>query len=173
MAERLEFVVRGTPEPQPRPRAQVIARPGRKAFAHIYTPDDARDWRKAVLWAARRTPGFPADPWVGPIRVSIEAHFKRPERLMRKDSPDGPIRKNSKPDVDNVLKSVLDALTPPRPKKAMKNEAIRAALRRGYLWVDDCQVHLGPVDRFYAAKDCAPGVIVIAERIEEEAACSS
>lgn len=166
MTERLEIVVGGEPRAQDR-RTRTIRRADGSAFAGTYLLTSTREWRRAILRAARNTPGFPAEPWTGPVRVTIEAFFERTKELLRPRWPDGQIRKNSKPDADNLVKAALDALTPPRPKRGIANEAIRAASRRGYLWLDDGQVHLGPVDRWYAARGCAPGVIITAERIRE------
>lgn len=165
-ATRLEIHVAGTPEAQDRRTCERKRRDG-TTFAGTYLLKSTREWRRSVLWAARRTPGFPDEPWDGPVRVSIEAFFDRTKELLRPRCPDRPIRKNSKPDADNLVKAILDALTPPRLKRGITNEQIRAASRRGYLWIDDGQVHLGPVDRWYAARGCGPGVIVTVERIRE------
>lgn len=168
---RLVITAPGLPVAQSRHRTQVIALPGRRPFAHHYTPDRVMAWRRAVLAAARATPGYPAEPWTGAVRLSMEAFFERPQRLSRKSDPDGPIRMNVRPDADNLAKAVMDALSPPPRRKKTGNAAIDEAARRervrGYLWLDDGQVHLGPVERWYAAKGCGPGVIICAERLDD------
>lgn len=55
-----------------------------------------------------------------PIRISIEAVYKRPGTRFRRKDPDHALWKTTKPDIDNVCKSILDGL-------------------QG-LWVDDAQV---------------------------------
>ena len=55
-----------------------------------------------------------------PIRVSIEAVYKRPGTRFRRKDPDHALWKTTKPDIDNVCKSILDGLQ--------------------CLWVDDAQV---------------------------------
>lgn len=170
MGKRLEIIVRGLPVAQARHRDRVVTPKGKRAFVQRYTPKQTRAWRESVLCAARSTPGFPDEPWAGGIRLSMEAFFERPQRINRPRDPDGPIRKNSKPDADNLVKAVMDALTPPKLKwtgNPANDDATRREARRGYLWHDDGQVHLGPVDRWYAAKGGAPGVIIIVEQIEE------
>ncbi|QQS08655.1 MAG: RusA family crossover junction endodeoxyribonuclease [Phycisphaerales bacterium] len=172
MADRLEIVAPGMPVAQGRHRDRVVTPLGKPAFVQRYTPKETTRWRQAVLFAARTTSGYPADPWDGPVRITLDAYFERPKSMMSKRYPDGPIRRNSKPDADNLVKSVLDALTPPKVKRkgnAVIDEINRQAARRGYLWIDDGQVHLGRVDRWYAAKGCGPGVIIVAERIFEMA----
>lgn len=169
MTTRLEIVAPGLPVAQGRHRDRVVQAGGR-AFVQRYTPKETRVWREAVLRAARATPGYPAEPWDGPIRLSMEAFFGRPQRLCRKGDPAGPIRKNTAPDADNLVKAVMDALTPPKLKRtgnAAIDEVKKLESRRGYLWLDDGQVHLGPVDRYYAARGCGPGVVITVERIVE------
>ena len=162
----LVITVPGEPQSQDRRTRQLRARDGR-TFTGTYLLPETRKWREAILAAARRHPDFPREPWHGPVRVSIEAFFERPKYMMAKKFGDGPIRKNSKPDADNLVKAVLDALTPPRAKR-VTTEAERAVLRKGYMWIDDGQVHLGRVDRYYhATGDAGPGVIITIERIKE------
>lgn len=167
MTTLLTITVPGEPQSQDRRTRQLRAKDGRQ-FAGTYLLPQTRKWREAILLVARRHPDFPHDPWDGPVRVSIEAFFERPKYMMAKKFGDGPIRKNSKPDADNLVKAVLDALTPPRPKR-VTSEAERAVLRKGYMWEDDGQVHLGPVDRYYASRTAGPGVIITISRIEEDA----
>jgi len=168
---RLEIVAPGLPVAQARHRDRVVTLPTGRAFVQRYTPKETRVWREAVLLAARGTPGFPSEPWACGVRLSMEAFFARPQRLCRKCDPQGPVRKNTKPDADNLVKAVMDALTPPKIKltgNAAIDEAKRRGGPRGCLWLDDGQVHLGPVDRWYHAKGCGPGVIIIVELIQEE-----
>jgi Holliday junction resolvase RusA-like endonuclease len=169
LTTRLEIVAPGLPVAQGRHRDRVVQARGR-VFVQRYTPKETRVWREAVLRAARATPGYPAEPWAGAIRLGMEAFFERPRRLCRTSDPQGPIRKNTAPDADNLVKAVMDALTPPRVKRtgnAAIDEVKKRESRRGYLWLDDGQVHLGPVDRYYAAKNCAPGVIIVVERLDD------
>jgi len=171
MTDRLVIVVPGEPVPQDRRATPRTGRDGRPYVGTYLLPKVAQ-WRRQILMRARLTEGFPPEPWDGGVRLSIVALFERPQRLLKASSPAGRIRKNTKPDSDNIVKSVGDALTPPRAKRRTGNDAINAAvrdeIRKGYLWLDDGQVHLGPVDRFYCAKHEGPGVIITVERIEEE-----
>lgn len=165
MSDRITITVAGEPQSQDRRTRQLRAKDGRQ-FAGTYLLPQTRKWREAILFAARRHPEFPRDPWDGPVRVSIEAFFPRPKAMHAKKYPRDAIRKNTKPDADNLVKAVLDALTPPRAKRVTTEEQ-RAVLRKGYLWIDDGQVHLGAVDRWYHAVDAGPGVIITVERIKE------
>lgn len=165
MTSRLVITVPGEPQSQDRRTRQLRTKGGR-VFSGTYLLPETRKWREAILLAARRHPEFPREPWNGPFRVSIEALFPRPKAMNAKKYPRDAIRKNTKPDADNLVKAVLDALTPPRAKR-VTTEAERAVLRKGYMWVDDGQVHLGTVDRWYHGIDAGPGVIITIERIKE------
>lgn len=156
----VEFIVPGNVAAQPRPRAQVVSRPGRKAFAHIYTPDTAREWRQLVLLHARRAQGYPTEPWTGTVLVWIEAFFDRTKELQQARYPDEAFLRNDPPDADNVAKAILDALQPPRPPKGITNEAILRAHRAGYLFANDSHVHVECVRRLWAARGHGAGAFV-------------
>jgi Holliday junction resolvase RusA-like endonuclease len=148
---RLEFSVRGTPKGQPRTKARAMKTRGGKWIAQVYNPKGSDGWKSGVTLAARQA-GLPPVPWEGPVSVTIDAYFERPQRLCRAKDPDGPIRCTAKPDRDNIEKAVLDALT-----------AVG-------LWKDDAQVCDGPVRKWYVAKGCVPGVRIVAELLEPEPA---
>ena len=165
MTSSITITVAGEPQSQDRRTRQLRTKDGR-VFSGTYLLAETREWREKILATARRHPDFPREPWEGPIRVSIEAFFPRPKAMCAKKYPPGEIRKNTKPDADNLVKAILDALTPPRAKR-ITSDAERNILRKGYLWIDDGQVHLGRVDRYYTAMYAFPGVIITVERIVE------
>lgn len=165
---RIELTIAGTPRSRPRPRHGARMIRG-KAVSFSYQPKkltigkngkptpDSLAWVRAQEWydAVRVAllPVRPSSPWKGPVRVTIDVYFERPQRLLKKKSPEGPVRHTAKPDRDNLDKSILDALT------------------EAGLWEDDSQVCDGPVRKWYAAKGCGPGVLVVAEQLTEEASC--
>lgn len=166
MGDRVEIQVRGTPAARPRARhtARVIRGELRAIAYHPKPKLNAKDpysrsWASANAWydavQAAVRPHLPPKPWTGPVRVSADIFFQRPQRLCRKRDPDGPVWHTATPDRDNLEKSITDAL------------------KAAGLFRDDSQVCDGPIRKFYAAKGCSPGVVIIAERIEEEAPCSS
>lgn len=136
----IEFEVRGTPKPQPRAKTRVVQPRGAPAFAHIYTPRSADDWRTAVdRTASLRSP--PA-PFEGPVRVELFFYLDRlkkhagcgPEPFLASDRIGG--------DFDNLAKTVVDVLQ-----------------KRRY-FTDDAQVAAADVRKWYAAIGAAPGVRV-------------
>ena len=166
-ANRVELVLAGTPRARPRPRhgARIMGKgSAAKAVSFSYQPTKIRykngkptaeslAWARAQEWyaavAAALIPHKPVQPWDGPVRMTIDVFFARPQRLMKKKSPEGPMRHTAKPDRDNLEKSITDALT------------------EAGLYLDDSQICAGEVRKWYVAKGCAPGVIIVAERIPE------
>lgn len=115
----ISFFVRGTPIAQPRP--QVSTRGG---FARAYVPakHPVHAWRKAVRDACPYT-----EKLEGPLSVTLSLFLPRPKSHYRTGKHAGhlkasaPIWHSSRSDVDNHVKSVLDALD-------------------GVAWIDDAQV---------------------------------
>lgn len=157
---RLELRVHCTPVGMPRPRARAMQTKGGDWVGQVYQPkrpgrskkDQAfvraaafKGAVKDAVWQA----GRPAEPWTGPIRLTIDAFFERPKYLQKRSSPEGAIPHTSRPDRDNVDKAVMDAL------------------KDVGLFVDDAQVCDGPVRKWWVAKGCAAGVVIVAERIDE------
>jgi Holliday junction resolvase RusA-like endonuclease len=159
VSERVELYVEGVPHGRPRPRGRAVRTKGGKWVAQFYQPKNPsrrggkgdKAWARANAWfkAVRRAcfQRMPATPWDGPVSLTIDAYFERPKRLCRRSDPEGPLRHTAKPDRDNVDKAILDAL------------------KEAGLFGDDSQVCDGPVRKWYAAKGCRPGVIIVAARI--------
>lgn len=83
----------------------------RTANGRAYTPKEQVRWEQQfALFAAKYRP---VQPFEGPLGLYIIATFARPKRLRRKkDETERPGRlfHFQKPDADNVLKSICDAL---------------------------------------------------------------
>jgi Holliday junction resolvase RusA-like endonuclease len=91
-----EVFAAGIPEPQPRPR---LSKQG-----HTCTPPVAGAWKAGVK------AGFTSrlKPKAGiPLYLAARFYLPRPKRIK----PDGVMPHTSKPDLDNLLKSTMDALT--------------------------------------------------------------
>ena len=114
----ITFSIPGDPVPQPRPRVTT-----RGGFGRAYVPRShaVHGFRQAVQLAARAAG---ATPHGEPVEVVIDAVFARP-KSHRKDGPALP-----RQDVDNLAKSVLDALT-------------------GIAWDDDRQVRRLVIEKSY------------------------
>lgn len=117
-----------TPRPAARHRS---TRTGR-----AYTPENTRTYMEIIRAAA--SAAWPhSEPWCGPMAVEMRGFFPRPKS--------GPNKKSafhtSRPDSDNILKAVLDSLTPVVVHGVMVSPGV---------FVDDRQVCFATVDKFWA-----------------------
>ena len=84
----------------------ALGRPRMSRFG-AYTPKKSRDYQQSMLDALG-----PVDtPLDGPVKLSITFCHKRPQRLNRKSETVARIPKTTKPDIDNLVKMVMDVLT--------------------------------------------------------------
>lgn len=119
----ITFFVSGIPKAQPRPR---MTRTG-----HTYNPPIADAWKCEVRNTAKKTVGDQWVPCVGKVVVTLKIEMPRPKAHRKSDGTlrgDAPLEHTQKPDVDNLAKAILDALSPSESKKW-----------KG-LWLDDAQI---------------------------------
>lgn len=131
----------GEPKGQPRPRAV-----NRGARAGMYDPGTADAWRKLVERHGRHL--RPVAHIVEPVRMVVHFFLPRPQRLMGKKHPDGPIPALCKPDADNLAKAVMDELTEDKKKG-----------RIGW-WKDDSIIFQLDAQKFYHSKTGKPGASI-------------
>ena len=136
----MTFEVVGVPVGQPRARITT-----RGSFAHAYTPKShpVHAWKAAVMRAAREAMrdktnayGLPAEQGI-PVTASLWFSMPRPASHL---NAAGELRKGkpeyhtSKPDIDNLVKAIFDAMT------------------EAGVWHDDSQVVRLTVEKVY----CTP-----------------
>ena len=100
-----DLFVLGDPKGQPRPRA--FARHGK---ARVYDPGTAEHWKSQIALAFPQTILM----YSGPVAVTLHFGFVRPKSHYRKTgglTKSAPIGHLNKPDLDNCVKAVFDALT--------------------------------------------------------------
>lgn len=95
MDKTITVILEGTPVPKGRPRF---------GNGRAYTPKRTKDYENALKALIKE------QNISGPIEVTLNAVFPRPQRLMPKKYPDGLILHTKRPDLDNIIKAVLDAL---------------------------------------------------------------
>jgi len=139
------------PVAQPRTKATAFA--GRARVYDVTSIKSADGTRKphpivvfkaTVRLAAERE--YQGPPLTGPLRVDIVAVFPRPANRTWKTKPMPRERHIKKPDRDNLDKAVLDALN-------------------GLAWVDDCQICAGGIEKWIAAGDEQPHVVITIEEL--------
>lgn len=110
MSDPITFFVDGIPKGQPRPKA--FFRGGKAA---VYDPGTAEGWKGCVALAAQSK--RPQQPLQGPLGLSLRFQFPRPKHHFRTGKKSDQLRDivpyfhTGKPDVDNLAKAVMDAMT--------------------------------------------------------------
>ena len=106
-----EFSIPGKPYPLKRPR--------RASFGGMFDPKENIEAKKLVAQVAKLAIKKPIE---GPVRLAATFWFERPKSHYGKTlKPSAPIEHTQRPDVDNLIKTVLDGLN-------------------GIAWADDAQV---------------------------------
>ena len=129
------FMVPGQPQGKGRPRVGKVA-----GHVRMFTPPKTESYEALIaLFAHQAMQGRPLI--AGPVRVTVDLVFAIPaswSKKKRAQAEQGAIWPTTKPDVDNVLKAVCDAIN-------------------GVVWVDDVQIVHLTANKVYGA---APGVRV-------------
>jgi Holliday junction resolvase RusA-like endonuclease len=118
-------------------------------FIRIYTPNNADQWKAEVRSAVDEMStvegdgGGPSSLFDGPLALHLTFYLTRPQRLMRKADPIGPVSHVATPDVDNLTKAVMDALTDTKR-----------------VWRDDSQVQDLLVSKRYSGKNGVTGCLI-------------
>jgi len=121
--------VNGTPKPQPRPRIS--------ANGHVFNPASADSWKeeiKACFQPCKRA------TITTPVLLRVSFFLPCPKSL--KDDGVSNIPHAKKPDVDNLLKSTMDALTELK------------------IWADDALVFAIDASKWYGRKKTGAQIII-------------
>ena len=129
----MTLVIHGKPAPQPRVRAYR-----RGNHTGVYTPNTADAWKGQIILAASLYRG---QFTTGPLRLEVEFYLPRPQAHKHDDYV------TIKPDLDNLLKSTMDALSD------------------AGVWHDDAQVAAIVSTKRYESANQAIGAIIRLEGI--------
>lgn len=125
----IEFTVLGEPVAQGRPRATTI-----NGRVRMYDPKKSNDFKKYVkLTAAQHAPKQLLE---GPLKMKVTVYrptLKSFSKKKAREAEAGLLRPVTKPDVDNYVKGIKDAL-------------------KMVIWKDDSQVVDLQVSKFYSEK---------------------
>ena len=140
----ITFTAPCVPVAQPRQRQRVVQAGGR-AFAQNYTPRNSpvNAFKAAVQLAASQA--YAGPPLDEPLEMSVTFVFARKKNQIWKTKPMPRLPHAGKPDLDNLLKSLMDALT-------------------GTLFVDDARVTRLTACKFVASGSEQPHCEVIVWR---------
>ena len=134
--EALRVTIPGQPVPKGRPRFYM-----RGKHLKVHTDAKTKAFENKVAMIIGTDPALRGQPRPlcgvrSPVRVDIQAIFQRPASMMRKADSDELVPHAKRPDLDNVVKAVLDG--------------IQAA--GGLIWKDDGQVQCLRAESWYAEK---------------------
>lgn len=105
----MQFEVLG--KPQGKQRAKVSTFGG---FARAYTPEETVSYENRIILSFKQALNGGETPfWDKPLEISITAHHAIPKSFSKKKHAQaltGKVRPQTKPDIDNVVKVVCDAL---------------------------------------------------------------
>lgn len=113
MTRTIEFEVPGPPGFKARPRFSVKQLSSGKIVTHVFTDDRTHSFEQAVLMVyigRARTSRMPHD---GPVSIDVKATFGVPRswpKWQRELALAGRFPHTVKPDFDNIVKAVTDAL---------------------------------------------------------------
>jgi Holliday junction resolvase RusA-like endonuclease len=135
----IDFFIAGIPKAQPRVKAYV-----RGGHAGVYTPDSAETWKQEVRRQAAAN--APESLIGGVVRVDLDFYLPRPKTHLDKHGvpkPKSPVWHCKKPDLDNLIKAVTDAITDTQR-----------------IWLDDSQICEITATKTYAlnAIGCSVGI---------------
>lgn len=100
---KIQFTVPGRPQPKQRPRI---------CQGHTYTPKETAEYEERVLLAAKKAKVIPQSPIEQTIKVQLLFYMPIPKswkKQKQEAAKEGAIYPISRPDVDNLAKSILDA----------------------------------------------------------------
>lgn len=127
----IKLVIYGDPVAQGRPRFSTAG-----GFARAYDPAKSRDYKDYIrLAAAEQMRGIP--PLEGALALSVRVYRPMPKAFSRKkaaEAEQGALQPTTKPDLDNYVKGIKDAL-------------------KNICWRDDGQIvaYREPFGKFYSA----------------------
>ena len=142
MKNKIKFTVLGEPVAQGRPRATTI-----NGQVRMYDPKKSNDFKKYVRLVASKY--APKQLLEGPLSMTVIVYrpsLKSFSKKKAREAEDGLLRPITKPDVDNYVKGVKDAL-------------------KQVIWKDDSQVVDLRVSKYYSEK---PRIEVEIEALEAQ-----
>jgi Holliday junction resolvase RusA-like endonuclease len=136
----IEFTVYGEPVAQGRPRFTTI-----NGHVKAYDPAKSRDYKQYVKLVA--SDHKPEKLLEGAIALHLNIYRSIPKSFSKKkqkQAEDGELRPTTKPDVDNFLKAIKDAM-------------------KGIIWRDDSQVVSVIVNKWYSENPRVEITIILME----------
>lgn len=144
----IQFVVYGEPIAQGRPKATTI-----NGHVRMYDPKKSSDYKDYIRLVASEI--APERLIEGAIRIGVRIYRPIPKSFSKRkteQAEQGILRPITKPDADNYLKAIKDAL-------------------KNVIWQDDSQVVDVTIGKWYSSRPRVEVVIFEVDKIEEEQTC--
>lgn len=129
----MQFIVEGKPQGKARARTFYNARAGKMCSM---TPEQTKSYEDLIRWKYKAAGGQYMGEKV--LQVDIKAFYPIPKafnKAKQSEAIEGQIRPTTKPDCDNIIKVVLDALN-------------------GVAYYDDKQVVCVSCNKYYGETGC-------------------
>lgn len=126
----------GKVQPQGRPRHRVIKTKDGRVFSHTYEDAKSRDFKSVLHLLAQEQMGQ-QELFEGALSLELCVSKPIPKSMTKRDRKlveEGRLLPTTKPDVDNILKAVMDAM----------NKVV---------YKDDSQIAVVSVSKQYAEKE--------------------
>ena len=147
-SEITSFFVAGVPIPQPRQRHRVMQVNGKYvATSYVSKSHPVQEWKGRIRIIARNPYETPI---TRPVEIALEFTLPRPSSRTRKTIENAPYWSTARPDIDNLVKAVLDALT-------------------DIAWDDDTQVARLMASKLVAGDDDEVGVMISIKVMDDHA----
>ena len=91
----ISFSIPGKPQPKQRPRVTSHG---------TYTPKETAEYEKLVWWSCRSV--YKGKPLATPLKMTVRVFVRLPKKTVREKGD----WHTSRPDLDNVVKSIKDGL---------------------------------------------------------------
>jgi Holliday junction resolvase RusA-like endonuclease len=143
----IEIKVPAVPVAQPRQRHRAFTGGNGKTFVQNYTPakHPVQAYKATVRMAFEEV--YTGPPIIGPLRCDLVFVMPRPQNMIWKTREMPRVFHGKKPDYENLIKGTVDALT-------------------GLAWLDDSQIAQGETQKWIAAGDEQPHVLIRIKELE-------
>ena len=131
MKTEYRVFVKGIPKAQPRPRMT--------ANGHVYNPDSADAWKEEVKAAFT---AYSGERITAPVHLRVYFFMPVPKGMKIESKDNRYVPHIKKPDADNLLKAVMDAMT------------------EAGVWKDDALVFWTESTKWYASDVTGAEIIV-------------
>ena len=117
---KISFTVWGAPGAQPRQRHTPLMKDGRPVIGKGGRPvilnytaakDPVTQWKSDIKQAALLAEGEVGNLWEGPVTLTVNFFLPRPAKYCRRKDSAESVPCLTKPDLDNLIKAVKDALS--------------------------------------------------------------